>query len=520
MPGTSIYTTTSAISTYAKKMTHAGKPGMDIVLDNHSDDKVYTTSDALSGRIEVTASNNARFDLVEITLEGTTKTFVESMSPATGGSRTTARHSFLKLVMPIPESDYPHPRIAEAGRTYTFPFNFVIPEHLLPSSCAHSVAAEHVHHAHLQLPPSIGDREHSSLDDLCPDMAKVRYVVKARVVQYRDQDGKEIVLVEGSKKLNVIPAALAAPPMSIGPYDNDYCLSRSKTLKKGVFSGKLGKITVSAAQPSAFVLPSPASSTANGTTPGTTLTKLDLRFDPQDPSYQPPRLGGLTSKIKVVTFYSVRPAQSLAARAYMITEYEPTRGVYSTTIPLSSRCVESVSWTKHESQSSDTFARRPSAASTSSASSSERSDADENQNTFYTATIVVPLSLPSSKTWIPTFHSCIASRIYALDLNLSIHTPGTGVPASNVTLKLPVQIASEGRVTGRLNAAEQAQEIADVEQHLRPRVIEVPGEELIGTSVLRTTQSRTQNAAQPPSYEDVGSAQQPSGRQLVAPGKC
>ncbi|KAH8813124.1 hypothetical protein F5884DRAFT_787475 [Xylogone sp. PMI_703] len=517
MSASSIYSTTSVLSTYARKMAHASKPGMEIILDNHSKDKIYTNADPLSGRVQITAANNSRFDVVEITLEGSTKTFVESLSPTTGGSRTTARHNFLKLVMPIPESEYPHPRIAEAGRTYTFPFNFVIPQHLLPSACTHNVEAEHVHHAHLQLPPSMGDREHSP-DDFAPDMAKVRYVIKARVVRSRDQDGKEVVLAENTTRINVLPTLPAAPPMSIGPNDSDYSLSRSKTLKKGVFSGKLGKITVSAAQPAAFVLP-PATSTAGSATPVTTMTKLDLRFEPRDSTCQPPRLGGLTSKIKVLTFYSVRPAGCLAARAYMITDYEAMRGVYSTTVPLSSRCMESVAWTKHESQLPD-FGRRPSAVSTSSSSSSERSDTEVTEGTYYTASIVVPLTLPSSKSWIPTFHSCTASRIYALDLNLSIHTPGTGVPSSNVVLKIPVQIASEGRETETLSAVEQAQVIADAEEHLRPRVIEIPREELIGTSVLRTTPSRTNNGALPPSYEDIGSSQQTGERRFIEPGKC
>lgn len=487
---------------------------MAIIIDNHSKDKVYTNGDSLLGRVEITAPTTSRFDAIQITLEGTTKTFVESMSPTTGGCRSTARHSFLKLVMPILDSEYPHPRIAEAGTTYTFPFHFVIPQHLLPSCCTHSVEAAHVHHAHLQLPPSMGERENNNMDDLCPDMVKVRYAIKARVIRNQDQDEKDVVLAEETTKINVLPKLPATPPMSIGPNDNDYRLSRTKMLKKGVFSGKLGRITVSAAQPGAFILSS------DSAIPTTTMTKLDLRFEPHDSTCQPPRLGGLTSKIKALTFFSVRPAGGLAARAYMITEYESTRGVYSTSTSLSSRCVESVSWTKHESQLSNDSSRRPSAISTSSSSSSERSDAEANRATYYTASIVVPLTLPSSKNWIPTFHACVASRIYALDLNLSIHTPGTGIPPSSVSLKVPVQIASGGRDTGALSAAEQAQVIADAEETLRPRVIEIPREELIGTSVLRSTQGRVHDGALPPSYESTGSSPQAAERRFIEPGKC
>jgi hypothetical protein len=119
----SIVSTSGSIATYAKKMAHNGRPAVEILLENHQDGKVYTTFDAVRGKVNITAPHNARFDEIRITLEGATKTWVENLSPHSTRSRTTATHNFLKLVMPIRETDYPQPRIAEAGRTYTFPFN-------------------------------------------------------------------------------------------------------------------------------------------------------------------------------------------------------------------------------------------------------------------------------------------------------------------------------------------------------------------------------------------------------------
>jgi hypothetical protein len=119
----SIQSTSGSIATYARKMAQSGRPDMEIVLDNHSEGKIYTTFDSISGKANITAPHNARFDEIRITLEGATKTYVENMSPTSTSSRTTAMHNFLRLVMPVREADYPQPRIAEAGRTYTFPFN-------------------------------------------------------------------------------------------------------------------------------------------------------------------------------------------------------------------------------------------------------------------------------------------------------------------------------------------------------------------------------------------------------------
>ncbi|KAH8807125.1 hypothetical protein F5884DRAFT_674827 [Xylogone sp. PMI_703] len=444
MSGSSISITTCALSTYIRKMTHVSKAEMEIILENHNDNDFYTNSDALSGRVEI-RTDDSQFEVVEITLEGIARTFVESISRVTGIKRRTVSHTFLKLAMPIPVFDNPLLHITEA-RIHTFPFNFVIPEQLLPSSCSHNVEADHVQYAHLQLPPSMGNREYGNLEDFCPEMANIQYFLRVRVLRCHNQDGKEVVLAEGTRRLNVLPTIPAAPPMNITPHDSYYCLSRSKPLKRGVLSGKFGKITVSAAQPGAFVVPIPTSHTISDTTPITTFTNLTLRFDPYDFAYKPPRLGNLTSKIDVSTFYSIRLTQTLIDFVYVLTDYDPTRGAYNTSIPLSSRCMAAVTWTKHELESYDSSNSqlgRYHSAVTANSDHSVSSDAEQNGDLFYTATIIVPLTLPNSKAWIPTFHSCTISRIYSLDLKLTIYRHGNGVPASSVCLKLPVQISSE-----------------------------------------------------------------------------
>ena len=520
MYAASVQSTTGTLASYARKITQNGRPDMEIILDDHSEEKIYTTLDALSGKVEITAPNSARFDEIQITLEGFVKTYVENLSPHTTRARTTAVHSFLKLTMPIRDADYPQPRIAEAGRTYAFPFNFVVPEQLLPRACSHKCNTEHVHNAHLQLPPSMGDREVSMQDDLAPEMSKVQYVIKVRVVRTKEQDNKEVVLVEGLKKLHIVPAQAELPPMNILTGNLDYVLSKTKTLRKGVFSGKLGKITVSASQPSAIILPSPSSGVAM---PPTAMATLNLRFDPHDSSSQPPRLGGLTTKITASTFYAARPAEYLPSRYTTVAQFEAVRGVYDTSVSLSSRCVEAVSWTKHKP--APAYTRRNSASSSSSSDCSDRSSEEKPKDgsEYYSATVLVPITVPSSKTWIPTFHSCIVSRTYSIDLNLTIHTPGSGVPSTNVSLHLPIQIAAEGNQNKRasLTAAEAAAELADAEEFLRPRVIEVPSPEHVGNSVLAPAPSGL-----PPSYEDFAASQwqrQPQPQlqpQVVDPGRC
>lgn len=492
----SFTSTPGVIGNYARNMTQSGKVDVDIVVDNHEDGTVYTTFDSISGQVNITAAHAFRFDEIRITFEGSTRTYVENLSPHSTKSRTTAFHSFLKLTMPIRDSEYPQPRIADAGRTYSFSFNFAVPEQLLPQACTHKCSADHIHHAHLQLPPTLGGAmgatDYSVYDDMGPDMSKIKYVIKARVMRSKDSDEKEVVLAEEMKKVCVVPKVAEAPPMRT-EFGDDYVLSKTKSLRKGMFSGKLGRITVSAAQPRAITLPSPSPSPTK--LPATTMATVDLRFDPHEASSEPPRLGGLTTKIKSVTFFSARPAQEFPTRASMSSSIESSRGVYKCTVPVSSRCVERVAWKKHTAPQ-----RRNSDSSTCS---SDCSDSASDERPYYTATILVPISLPSYKRWVPTFHSCIVSRVYAIDLTLTIHTPGTGVPASSVSLHLPVQIAASGNRTGltALTAAEAHLELQEANEFFTPRFIYVPREEHVGNSVLAFGSSEL-----PPRYEDFSQA--------------
>ena len=515
----SFHSTTGSIAGLARRMASGSRPEMNIVLDNHYEGKVYSTFDAIKGRVEITAPHDTRFDQVCITFEGTTRTYVENLSPSATRSRTTAVHKFLRLIMPLPESCYPQPRIAEAGHTYKFEFNFAIPEQLLPRACSHSCSTPNLHHAHLQVPPSIGDRDISSNEDLCPDMAKITYAVRVGVIRNGERNTQDIVLVEGLKKLRVVPAVQEAPPLSLGEGFEDYVVSKTKSLKKGMFSGKLGHITIAAAQPSALVRSAPS---PNCTTAPTTMATVKLRFDPHEPSSPPPRLGGLNTKIKSTTFYSARPATIIPSHFNMLSQFETTRGVYDASISLSSRCVESVAWKRHEPKQGDR--RRNSDSSTSSSDLSDNALTMEQKpgHPFYTASVIVPITLPTNKIWPPTFHSCIVSRVYAIDLSLSVHSPGTGVPTTSLVLHLPIQVSATGNLTERaqLTAAEAAAELADANAFMQPRVIEVPSEQHVGNSVITPASPpapASGGASElPPSYEDFIS--QPMV--VIEPGRC
>lgn len=443
------------------------KSEIDIVLDGGEPElvNVYSTHDEIKGRIELRFEKDTPLDELIITFEGQAATYVEkiaSTAPTTG--RTTGKHTFLKLLQPVDSDDLPDDHILRAGETYRIEFLFRVPPSLLPYVCSHKVENDNgtVRKSHLELPPSMGDPTisgdgHQLMDDIAPAMSRVSYGVRARATS-KQASGKTFDLAEQVKKVLIVPARDEEPPLHIEE-QSLYQLRRERNVKKGLFKiGKVGRITAETTQPRSFRLPHPSKRT---TDPITTTTTVSLRFDPITESDQPPALGSILSKLRAYTFFGAAPYR-IIPDVHRCDNWSTLHGVYSEGLELSQRNVSTVAWTKHAPGSSPIsrtssavsadFARRPSTFSASSTASNipEPTAAWNPDLPFYTAQVLVPLSLPTPqgsskpKIYLPTFHSCIISRTYILDLILSYNTPGTSVSTPHITLKVPVQVSSEG----------------------------------------------------------------------------
>ena len=132
-------------------------------------------------------------------------------------------------------------------------------------------------------------------------MSQITYAVKAVVIRNTSH------LIDGQTKLRVMSAAAEAPPLSFMDDNHEYILSRTKTLRKGVFSGTLGGIVVSTAQTKALMLSPPSPSTCTAVS---TMATLNLLFYPRHILSVPPKLGRVITKIKASTFFSLVPSDS------------------------------------------------------------------------------------------------------------------------------------------------------------------------------------------------------------------
>lgn len=473
------------LASRVKSLGQKPKPTIEITLTDGQQDEFcpsYTSLDEIKGEVSITSSYDTSFNEIYITFEGATRTYVEKIATtsATNG-RTEAFQSFLRLVQPMDGAAFPEPRTMEAGKTYKFPFTFNVPEQLLPQACNHTKDDTFPEGGHLKLPPSLGDpmvasMGRSLMDDMAPDMGSIAYAIRCRVTSGRGLTGKHKVLVEHSKKLRIIPAVQEEPPLNvIGGVEDDYKLRKEKAIKKGLFKGRLGRLAIESAQPASLRLPPIR---ADDCRPVTTLATVNVRFDPANDDCEPPRLNNLQAKMKVVTFFASIPLQDLPMRSSDF-HYSSVKGIYAETVNLSSRCLANQPWEKHTSAIP---VRRASTRPVSpTAKYIPEPSSTYNGKTFYTARVIVPISLPKgSKVFVPSFHSCLVSRVYALDLYLSVNTPGAAITDPTLHLKLPIQISQEGSSTAHpVITADEANAIAarETNNFFSPRSIAPPSPE-------------------------------------------
>ncbi|KNG51972.1 arrestin (or s-antigen) n-terminal domain protein [Stemphylium lycopersici] len=470
-----------------RNISHHGQPTIEIELNEDNDRQrkfvtSYSSMDTVEGTVKITAQHDTPFEDIDIAFIGTSLVYVDRMTTTpTMTGRTEAKHRFLTLRQPVDLASFPNPRVFKVGRTYTFPFTFTIPSQLLPKACSHNTVSEHIRDTHLLLPPSIGDPDLAGfgstlLDDLAPEMSKINYGIQVRIAHIRGSDGIS-VLADKMKKVRVKPAFAEEPPLNID-HNPEYRPHQQKTVKKGLFKGKLGTLSAKTVQPPPLVIPGARSTEGRSIT---TMARLVLRFDPTEEANLPPKLGALTTKLKVSTYYASAPRQNLPTRATL--GFDLSQGLYSEYVPLSNLCIASAQWERHDATSNPTassLVRRDSGISDCSTASDFAeafamgilpASKDYKNGTFYTAQILVPVTLPMTRNFIPTFHSCLISRTYALALQFSGHG------SSNMNLKVPVQICAEGSDTGIENARARSVEesaLRSAADFLTPRSIAPP----------------------------------------------
>lgn len=453
------------------------KSEIEIVLEGEeSFIRTYSTFDQIKGHVEIKFEKDTLIGDMMISFEGQSQTYVEkiaSATPTTG--RTTGRHTFLRVQQPISFGTLPADNVAKANTPYSFPFTFIVPDRLLPQICSHKVENDSVRQAHLKLPPSIGDPMLSGevnvlMDDLAPDMSRIAYSIRAKIGHADPTTGRLTRVEEKAARIRIVPAIEELPPLSIEENNRSFALRKEKNIRNGIFNigKKVGRVTAEVTQPKSLHLPAISS---DSKAPVTTMASVMLRFDPATEQEQPPSLHNLSTKLRVHTFYGAAAYKNMP-EPFNCDSWSVSHGFYPQSVSLSSRNMGGVTWIKHDdartkstSSTGTGLTRRDSSGSDASSSSSASipvaSSAYDPSLPFYTAKVLVPVTLPQTSAesesksalsrpnkrilFIPTFHSCIISRTYGLELSLSFNSAASStLSGSSLTLRTPIQISQQG----------------------------------------------------------------------------
>ena len=417
----------------------------------------YITDDLIQGHVSLEFEKDTNIDELSITLEGKTATRIEKhviLSNIPG--YISGEHTFLRMSCPIRLTDLPKQCLARRRQTYHIPFNFTVPQSLLPYACSHATIDESTtRKAHLHLPPSLGSPESGDIfiDDIDSNRAKIAYTINFRLRKHFS-DGRS-VLLQKAMPVCIIPTTAEEPPMFIAEDDPYYRLSHSKGVCKGLSPiGKaVGRLEAHAKEPASLTYRH-QSEDADGCQ--TSSIAVDLHFRPTRSGQVPPRLHSVKTKLHSFTFFGALPYQEIP-RPGDVGHGLAEHCQYMSTIGLGTLKTGFVKWTKQESLAAEDLELDPSPASIT-----------DDRSPDYTTTLQIPIRLPKStckqsgqRLLTPSFQSCLVSRVYSLELNLSYKatpmSPG-GAPddsavsksvagylttPSHLILRLPLQVNFE-----------------------------------------------------------------------------
>ncbi|RDW67454.1 uncharacterized protein DSM5745_09320 [Aspergillus mulundensis] len=414
----------SAVGVHARSWCAYHKrrfPRIDIELDYEILGKMprYTTGDTVRGAIKISGSSAVSFDKLDIKLEG-----VSMVLAARDGLLILrgASQKFLQLHHPFePSADSTH---VMPDHPYNIRFEFAIPPCLLPDVCVQEKKNPSVERSHTLLPPSL----HNELGKRSSEACCITYHICVDILRRR-QDGLLESLGRAKKRITITPDSNENPPMLLEPNipHPQYRICQEKTVKAGAARRDIGRLVVAASQPTPICLGTPARGSLGS------KTTVYLRFDPLGDN-PPPALHCVSTKLRVATYYSVSHFDEYPDMLPESKRKASNIGLNRKTVALQELCISSVQWTRHTTGLDDNL------PDTSTVHSSPESPASLRQETYYSAAVVVPLTLPDRTPFIPTFHSCLISRVYAVQIDASYRARDRSVRKSTVSLRIPIQL--------------------------------------------------------------------------------
>lgn len=443
-----------AIMNNARKSgKHATSHQPCVHIDLEHPDRTYTTSDKLSGTVQVTVTSPTAINSVHIHLLGIARTrIIRPMMIVGKSDDSRGYHEFLNVAQPALQHCLPPDQKLRPGQAYSFPFHFTVPKRLLPQVCSEHTEHSDIQDSHLALPPSMDNRGLATsdvLEDISSRPANVHYCICATVTERSGSydQWKSSILAKQVQHVRIVPTASNSPgpwPYHPGNMPFEICYWKRKTLRRKLAAGVLGTVVVEAEQPQplrlAQILNSSSTLVFN-----TSELGLSLLFEPSSRRDTVPVVKKVTSKLKVHTCFTARPEYDLPGLRRPMCDADAKRVTES--IDLGTHIVDNTSWRSgldtHQAESSG--APPPYDGQTNGLGcpyvlhgNIRPRLAHQKLRESRVSRLAVPLCcFAITKPLVPTFYSCVVSQVYAL--SLSILFKGTGY-SSAVNLSIPVEV--------------------------------------------------------------------------------
>lgn len=524
----SLSETSSSLSTPRSRRVYP-KSDVQIHIQNHYKTKTYTSSSPLSGEVTITTQRDVPFDTIEIILFGSSRTRTEGYSAPHESQHTFLKMTMpiSESTYPVPrvlESG----RTLTIPFNFVLPSFLTLSacNHKVQSEDVRA------HHLCLPPSMGSWARGNREKDDMAPHMAEVEYSIKARVWREADLQERPIKVMEAVKPIQVIPAVAESAPLNLPERDHDiYRMTKTKTIRKNLISTKVGRLTVSGQQPGAVMLqpdgtvlrdstalidvkfepvspdvqPPKITSVSAKVTAHTYYSASAVHIMPDTTSWVRAglveRRGVYTNTVTLphsantqvnpwITYQSRRdsgyksnsPPESLAsseddesAEDFLKQQQQQQQFNKKTSRRQSTMSFLRVRPKQH--QSTPTPHRLSMVHTTSSSTLPPPSHHHHHHPrrpslspVYHTTALHVPITLPTAKrAFVPTFHSCILSRVYVL------HVAVTVANGTTLSVDLPLQVGVEGYAPPLADEAlpsfEDAVEAAAADEFLRPRVL-------------------------------------------------
>ncbi|KAL2803180.1 hypothetical protein BJX63DRAFT_412837 [Aspergillus granulosus] len=394
----------------------------------------FATGETIDGVVSVFSQGDLAFENLHISFIGEQSTSIPSATPS------KATHQFLHLIQPLEDSILPSPKIFRSRTRYEIPFSFHVTDYLPATACPHT-SHPLVKAAHLHPPPSLGDATIAGFggrlrDDLAPTACKIVYTIIVKLERPSITTGLQETIMEKRLKVRIKPHVgdIPLPDLDLGKLAEEYALFQRGDTQKG-------KLAVTLEPPDCFWHP-----LGDTVSLISKAVKLVLVYEPPSStattsaardSVTLPELKSLRAQITATTLYTTRfdgPRPPQKQRDF----FGRPINFRDAEVPLELPSLPQLRWTRMDTQTTPTMGSNPELGPQPVPGSTSTSTPGAGAGISYIATLLVPVTLTKDLSFVPTFHSCLISRIYSLNFQLEVKGASRGF-----RLKAPMKIAAE-----------------------------------------------------------------------------